>query len=424
MISSKLNPNILPKQTGGLKAERTFHRVTFTPSSAKPGETLYVSVPTLSENLLLVPHTLALRFNLAIQPDTADKRYCVNNIARNIVSKMKVKFAGECLLDLNRYDLYNTYKDLFKWPKDRNALVEWGIGSVNLRKLRSDTAPKPTDSSGETAVADATRVSTAYGKKYVIPLDFEAVTNHGAFYPRVLGSEMQFEVTLADSTNILQQDSSASALSGSIHPYSMTNIELQYETIHSDTLARSAMAEYSAGKAFLYDHVTLYKSISFLDKTDDLITQTVNIPRRSLTGLLLLFVKPFEAGKRDSEAFHNPNITRVSVSVNGVPNKVYSQGLDPAAIYGEVTRRFQDFVSPTDFFKDKYALWVDMRTSDDNDIHGQGLKLVSTQDGVTLEIKRTLNTSAGNTDKINCHIFVVSDAQMSIEGNQLKSIAY
>ena len=55
----------------------------------------------------------------------------------------------------------------------------------------------------------------------------------------------------------------------------MTNIELQYETIHSDTLARSAMAEYSAGKAFLYDHVTLYKNFSFLDKTDELITQTV-----------------------------------------------------------------------------------------------------------------------------------------------------
>ena len=97
----------------------------------------------------------------------------------------------------------------------------------------------------------------------------------------------------------------------------------------------------------------------------------------------------------------------MSVSVNGVPNKVYSQGLDPAAIYGEVTRRFQDFVSPTDFFKDKYALWVDMRTSDDNNIHGQGLKLVSTQDGVTLEIKRTKNNDAQATDKINCHIFVV-----------------
>ena len=67
------------------------------------------------KTFLLVPLTLALRFDLAIKPDTADKRYCFN-------SKMKVKLAGECLLDLNRYDLYNTYKDLFKWPKDRNEL--------------------------------------------------------------------------------------------------------------------------------------------------------------------------------------------------------------------------------------------------------------------------------------------------------------
>ena len=218
-------------------------------------------------------------------------------------------------------------------------------------------------------------------------MDFEVISKHGAFYPRVLNSELQFEVTLADTTNILQQDGST-ALSGAIHPYSMTNIELQYETIHSDTLARSAMAEYSAGKAFLYDHVTLYKNFSFLDKTDDLITRTVNLPRRSLTGLLLLFVKPFKAGLRDSEAFVNPNITKVGVNINGVPNKVYSQGLDPPAIYGEVVRRYQNFVSPEKFFgESKYALWVDLRTSDDNNIHGQGLKLQNTQDGVTLEIR-------------------------------------
>ena len=411
MISSKLDPNILPKATGGLKAERTFHRVTFTPSSAKPGERLYVSVPTLSENMLLVPHTLALRFDLSIQPSTADARCCVNNIARNIVSRMEIKFAGETLIDLNRYDLYHTYKDLFMWPKDRAELVEWGIGSAGVRKVRSKTS----GASGEDWVK-------SYGTKYVIPLDFEVISKHGAFYPRVLNSELQFEITLADATNILGE--MTTAISGSVHPYSMTNIELQYETIHSDTLARSAMAEYSAGKAFLYDHVTLYKNFSFLDKTDELITQTVNLPRRSLTGLLLLFVKPFEAGKRDSEAFVDPKITRVGVNINGVPNKVYSQGLDPPAIYGEVVRRYQNFVSPEKFFGNKYALWVDLRTSDDNNIHGQGLKLQNTQDGVTLEIRRTLNTGAGNTDRINCYIFVVSDAQMSIEGNQLKSIAY
>ena len=421
MISSKIDPSILPKQTGGLKAERTFHRVTFTPSSANPGETLYVSVPTLSENLLIVPGTLALRFDLAIQPQTADKRYCVNNVGRNIVNRIKVKFAGECLLDLNRYDLYHTYKDLFMWPKERDLLIEQGVGSADLRKIRSKivTASEPSNATDEKALL------TAYGTKYVIPLDFEILKNHGVFYPRILAAEMQFEVTLADTTNILQQDTAESALSGAIHPYSLTNLELQYETIHSDVLARSAMAEYSAGKAFLYDHVTLHKTFSFNEKKDELITQTVNIPRRSLSGLLLLFVKPFSAGKRDSEAFVNPDITDVKVNINGVPNKVYSQGLKPTDIYRDVVRRFGDHISPTQFFHgSKYALWVDLRTTEDNDIHGQGLKLVSTQDGVTLEIKRTKNSSAGATDRINCHIFVVGDAQMNVEGNQLQSIAY
>ena len=90
--------------------------------------------------MLLVPHTLALRFDLSIQPSTADARCCVNNIARNIVSRMEIKFAGETLIDLNRYDLYHTYKDLFMWPKDRAELVEWGIGSAAVRKVRSKTS--------------------------------------------------------------------------------------------------------------------------------------------------------------------------------------------------------------------------------------------------------------------------------------------
>lgn len=73
--------------------------MTFTPSSAKPGETLYVSVPNLSEDVLLVPGTLALRFDLGVQPDTADDSYVVNNVGRNLVSKMRIKFSGETLLD-------------------------------------------------------------------------------------------------------------------------------------------------------------------------------------------------------------------------------------------------------------------------------------------------------------------------------------
>ena len=88
-ISEKLDPNREPKRTNGLKAEQTLHRVTFNPSSASSGETLYISVPNLSANTLLVPGTLALRFNLAVDQPTGDaNRYLVNNVGRNLVSKV------------------------------------------------------------------------------------------------------------------------------------------------------------------------------------------------------------------------------------------------------------------------------------------------------------------------------------------------
>jgi hypothetical protein len=41
-ISEKLDVNRAYKQPFGLKAEKTIHRVTFNPSTANPGETLYI----------------------------------------------------------------------------------------------------------------------------------------------------------------------------------------------------------------------------------------------------------------------------------------------------------------------------------------------------------------------------------------------
>ena len=43
-------------------------------------------------------------------------------------------------MDLNRYDLYHTFGDLFMWPKDRAELVEWGVESKAVRKVRSKTS--------------------------------------------------------------------------------------------------------------------------------------------------------------------------------------------------------------------------------------------------------------------------------------------
>ena len=68
----------------------------------------------------------------------------------------------------------------------------------------------------------------------------------------------------------------------------------------------------------------------------------------------------------------------------------------------------------------KFGLWIDLRSMADTTMHGNGQRLVNTQDGVQLEIERTASGS-GNT---NCYIFSVSDSQMNIMNRQLESVQY
>ena len=56
-----------------------------------------------------------------------------------------------------------------------------------------------------------------------------------------------------------------------------------------------------------------------------IINESINVPRRSMKGLLLLFYEPCTPGTRDSEKSFNPDIDEVKVAVNGIPNKVFSQ---------------------------------------------------------------------------------------------------
>ena len=67
---------------------------------------------------------------------------------------------------------------------------------------------------------------------------------------------------------------------------------------------------------------------------------TTNVPRRSTKGLLLLFNEPYRTRARDSEKTFNPDIEEVKVVVNGIPNKVFSQGMKPTGMWEVVFRKF------------------------------------------------------------------------------------
>ena len=68
----------------------------------------------------------------------------------------------------------------------------------------------------------------------------------------------------------------------------------------------------------------------------------------------------------------------------------------------------------------KYALWIYLRIHPDNGIHGGGLTLNNTRDGVKLEINR----KAGGSGNMKCHMVIMADALMEVRNSNLKSILY
>ena len=69
---------------------------------------------------------------------------------------------------------------------------------------------------------------------------------------------------------------------------------------------------------------------------------------------------------------------------------------------------------------DRFGLLVDLRSMADRSMHGSGTRLVNTTDGVQLELER----KASGSGNINCQVFVISDAQLNILGNQLVDVQY
>lgn len=278
-ISQILDVNHEKKVTFAMKAERVTHRTTFNPSNGLPGETLYVNIPKLSNGYVYIPNSIALLFNLTLQMGQVNNTV-INNLGRNLVERMRVMYGGEVINDPNRYDLYHTYADLFKLVRERDNMLREGVSNLNMRKLRTSAGDKVTTDTGEVAL------SNIHATKYRIPISHEILNNHGVFNMRALNNDLIFEITLAQSSSIgITSDNTAN------YSYSISNLELEYETIQSEHLSQDAASSYLLGKGFYYENVLLHKSFTITKASDSVINEHVNVPRRSLTGILMLFCR-------------------------------------------------------------------------------------------------------------------------------------
>ena len=178
--------------------------------------------------------------------------------------------------------------------------------------------------------------------------------------------------------------------------YTISNISLKFDTTINASLARQIRTEYMKS-SILYDRI-LRACIIPLNKSDTSISVDINSPSKSLKGVLLIFTQERSATKKfakDTEEFYNPKITKVEVTVEGVPNVLYAQNKEYRHQCNEIIKQFSEGhlkgagwvqkdlqlhnINIASYYTDKYALWLDFRTIDDNALHGSGRRLENIQ---------------------------------------------
>ena len=139
---------------------------------------------------------------------------------------------------------------------------------------------------------------------------------------------------------------------------------------------------------------------------------------------------------RDTEEFFNPKIIKVEVTVEGVPNELYAQNMEYHHQYDEIVKHFAEGcikeagaiqkdlqlhnVNISPYYTDKYALWLDFRTIDDNRLHGSGRQLENTSESIRLQITK----ESGSVGKLSCYLYIFQDAQINISDAQFLNVVY
>ena len=170
-----------------------------------------------------------------------------------------------------------------------------------------------------------------------------------------------------------------------------------------------------------------------VNKSDTVWKWAFNMPCKSLKGILVLFE---EEGSytRDTSKFYNPKIQKVSVIVEGKPNqgmrsfeqyeeicKYFAEGKQRDNDANEIQKHLQLYdLSLGEYLVNRYALWLDFRTIDENELHGTGRRIENASEGITLQIKKKAE-SAGPR---NAYIYLIMDAQLNIQNGTYVSAVY
>ena len=327
----KLNPDRTPQKPKGIKGNRRKVIITHNSSKKTKNQLLTVKLPNLASDDVIVPGTVNLSFNIELSSTTTPNRTLVNNIGRAIVKKLAVKFEGKEVLCIEDYDVFVCYRDLWKTKFEKANAVRQGIISdngctENCMRLRIGAGNKDPSNAEDKAIADA------YGNKFIIPLDFEALESAMPYYQSGLRNWLSYEIMFNDYGRVIKADKTDAM-------YEISDVSLEYDTITQPHLARLIQRKYE-NMALPYERVVRHSQIE-VNKSDRIWSWTFSETCKSLKGILVLLEKEADFS-RDTSNFYNPKIEEVSVTVEGDTNQLYTQGMHSFEQYGEICKYFAE----------------------------------------------------------------------------------
>jgi sulfite reductase alpha subunit-like flavoprotein len=158
-----------------------------------------------------------------------------------------------------------------------------------------------------------------------------------------------------------------------------------------------------------------------------------------MKGILILFIDPADGGAlyaRNSEQFYNPKITKVSTTLDGVPNQLFASGMRSHQQFEEIKKNFADGKHRTlnsiineaeladvvlpDYLISKFGLWLDLRTTDDNSLHGSGRRIKGNSQSIQVEIEK--KSEADET--LDAYVYYISDGQLNFDNGRLINVVY
>ena len=386
----------------GIKGTRVKHKITNTQQTATPNSDLYVDIPKLNANTIIVPGTFCVTFDLKVSGDPGNT--IVDNLANTIFKQIKFDIGDVTVFNIDRSDVFFTFRDLFLSPTKRSNMIYEGIQDDKLRKLRISPQTTPAETN-----ADAVAMNKIFGTRYryFINTDFFKQP----IYPYLIKQRMFLTLHLNDVGNVIV------TAKPDKWGYNLENIKVEFETITNDKLGNEMEMLYATGYGYHGMDIHKYQE-EVIKEADTSFNIRITVPRASLSGILMLFKESRTAGQYISERFDNPKIKSAKITIKGVSNSIFNESVSMIDQYDEICRIFnaEDAFNTIDKFynKNRYGFFIDTRSHKDNQLHGSGIKT----DDVYLEFQKE---NTGSQD-LTVFTFVLSHSQVDVENNLVSNL--